>query len=108
MDGKGLTSLYKDIESQTDFAKGAILEELFQSKKWLEVNENITTWDVYCKDILSLTDKTVKSLRDHFIFLSSKTENNSVSAELQLNLSTKEHTQPLKKLEEEEVIDVCR
>lgn len=106
MDGKGLTNLYKDIESQTDFAKGAILEELFRSKKWLEVDESITTWDVYCKEILSLTDTTVKSLRDHFIFLSGKTENNSVSAELQLNLKTKEHTQPLKNLDDEEIIDV--
>lgn len=103
MDGKGLTNLYKDIESQTDFAKGAILEEMFQSKKYQDMGYN--DFDIYCSSELEKTgkDKAWK-LRQHFLRLSSISS--PKIGDLKEKLPTKEHTQQLKNLEDEEIIDV--
>jgi len=107
MDGKSLTSLYKDIESQTDFAKGAILEELFQSAKYMGMGYD--RWEDYLPREIGISEATSRQLRNHYkkILSISVNSTDTLSQDLiEENLPTKEHTQPLKKLEEEEVIDV--
>ncbi len=107
LNGQELTDTYREFDKRTDYVKGAILENLFEEAKYMQLGYE--RWEEYLPKELGVSTRTAHNLRNHF----KKIESLSASVADTLKpdliekiLPTKEQTQAVKDVPIEDIIEL--